>query len=80
MTLLIVGKLRNRIRCAISIGQRSLAAFHIGLAIVLLWDVKMSFGGVEAFYTNDGFLPLGILDKFRESHLDVVAPCVDLHH
>ena len=49
------------------IDLRSLAAFRIGLGVVLLWDLSTSLGSASAFYSNDGFLPLSVLDKFRES-------------
>jgi Vitamin K-dependent gamma-carboxylase len=49
------------------IDLRSLAAFRIGLGVVLLWDLSTSLGSASAFYSNDGFLPLAVLDQFRES-------------
>ena len=58
---------QNPLREIASIDLRSLGAFRIGLAVVILWDLCTSLGSVRAFYTNDGFLPLGSLAPFTES-------------
>jgi hypothetical protein len=44
-----------------------MAAFRIGLGIVLIWDLSISLSNVSAFYSNEGFLPLGTLDTFNNS-------------
>ena len=60
-------RFENIARQLAGIDLRSLAAFRIGLGIVLLWDLSTSLASASAFYSNDGFLPLAVLDKFRES-------------
>jgi len=50
-----------------AIDLRSLAAFRVGLSVVLLWDLSVSLSSACAFFSDAGFLPLGALDLFRES-------------
>lgn len=49
-----------------AIDLRSLAAFRIGLGLVLVWDLLVSLRNVKAFYSNEGFLPLTSLAPFTE--------------
>ncbi len=50
-----------------AIDLRSLAAFRIGLAVCLLWDLAISLDSVKAFYSDEGFLPRALLGQFQTS-------------
>ncbi len=50
-----------------SIDVRSLAAFRIGLGLVLIWDLATSLWNAEAFFGESGVLPLSVLEPYRES-------------
>jgi len=60
-------RFQNIMRQAAGIDPRSLAAFRVGLSLALLWDALTSLTSVSAFYSNEGFLPLGLLAKFQTS-------------
>lgn len=49
--------LRDRILSVFAIDLRSLAAFRIVLASLVLWDTFWGFSLVRDFYTDDGILP-----------------------
>lgn len=49
------------------IDLRSLAAFRIGLGIVLLWDLSNSLASAGAFYSESGTMPVAVMEQLRES-------------
>lgn len=49
------------------IDLRSLAAFRIGLGVVLLWDLFTSLSSAEALYSEAGMVPLAVAEQLRES-------------
>jgi hypothetical protein len=49
------------------IDLRSLAAFRIGLGVVLLWDLVTSLSGAGALYSEAGTMPLVVAEQLRES-------------
>ncbi|MBX7212067.1 MAG: HTTM domain-containing protein [Verrucomicrobiaceae bacterium] len=59
--------LKHAFRRTAGIDPRSLAAFRIGLGVLLLWDIALALGSVRAFYSDQGFLPLASLPQFEES-------------
>lgn len=55
----------SRLSLFFGIDARSLALFRIFLALILLGDLLIRAGDLEAFYTDFGVLPRGVLlDKF----------------
>lgn len=51
----------KRIRKIATLDLRSLGLLRIGIAFVLLLDLCLRLGDLEAHYTNAGILPLGVL-------------------
>lgn len=49
------------------IDARSLAAFRIGLGLVLIWDLSTALLNAKAFYSNSGVVPVEILAGLNES-------------
>ncbi len=49
------------------IDLRSLAAFRIGLGVILIWDLITSLASVEALYTEVGTLPAALAAELLES-------------
>jgi hypothetical protein len=49
------------------IDLRSLAAFRIGLGLILLWDLVTSLSGAGALYSESGTMPVAVAEQLRES-------------
>lgn len=54
---------RNYLRAVFTLDLRALALLRIFLAIVLIGDISVRLSDVEAFYSNFGVLPLGIIHQ-----------------
>ena len=49
------------------IDLRSLAAFRIGLGVILLGDLVTSLSGAGALYSEGGTMPVAVAEQLRES-------------
>lgn len=57
-----VAKLIAELQRCFAIDLRALAAFRMGLALILLGDLWLRFGSLRAHYTDRGVLPLAEVD------------------
>jgi predicted DCC family thiol-disulfide oxidoreductase YuxK len=60
-------RLLLKIKEIIALDLRSLALFRIGLALVIIYDLIIRFGDLEAFYSDRGVIPrTALIDRFLE--------------
>lgn len=60
-------QMRAALRRLSTLDVRSLAVFRIAIACALIWDLATAMSSVKAFYTNEGFMPVSLIEKYQTS-------------